>query len=60
MTLGWLDILLLILVGAALFFAIRSTVRSFRSGKCPGCGDSCSGHCDACKHACNENKPKEP
>ena len=40
------DVILLVLVGLALFFALRRTVRSFRSGKCPGCGPDCD--CSGC------------
>ena len=54
----WLDYVLLAVVGVALFLAIRSTLRSFKDGKCPGCGgsDGCCGDCQHCKSKCDCKK----
>lgn len=58
MTLNLLDVVLLAAVGAAVFFAVRSTLRSFKNGKCPGCGgcDGCGGNCEKCTEKCKEKK----
>lgn len=44
------DVLILLLIGVLLFFAVRFLRRSKKQGGCPGCGG-----CAACKKQdCNE------
>ena len=48
------DILILLVVGAMVFFAVRA-IRSGRAGGCHDC-KSCSHGCAACAHPCEEHK----
>ena len=39
---NWINILIIALVGAAVFFAVRSMIKDKKAGKC-SCGCKCSG-----------------
>lgn len=47
-----IDIVLILAIAVGLFFAIRKTVKTRKSG---GCGCGCSGDCSSC----NMNSKKE-
>ncbi len=44
---GIIDIVLLICVAAALFFAVRKCIKDRRAGKCCGCS-CCAKNCGSC------------
>ena len=56
---GW-DLLLLLLIAAALALAVRGCLRDRkRGGGCPGCADGCAG-CDLCARSGQEDGGKRP
>jgi hypothetical protein len=48
------DILILLLVGAMVFFAVRA-IRSGKAGSCHDCA-SCNHNCAGCRHPCDSHK----
>ena len=54
MTMNLIDILLLLAIAAAVFFAVRR----IRRGSGCSCGGGCGGACDACMQKCSKRKQK--
>ena len=48
------DILILLLVGAMVFFAVRA-IRSGKAGSCHDCA-GCNHNCAGCRHPCDSHK----
>lgn len=46
---GFGDVIILAVIGVAVFFAIRSLRKDHKKGGCTGCS-GCSGGCGSCKY----------
>lgn len=52
------DIVIIVILAAAVFFILRSQIRRFRGGQCSGGCPGCSGNCSGCMNISTDKAKK--